>query len=62
MLALQLAVDAQVSKYQPLWMEREGKVMDAFSQMEKAMKKEDTGQFQQTLNTFYMNLILFIQA
>ncbi len=34
-LALQLAVDAQVSKYQPLWMEREGKVMDAFSQMEK---------------------------
>ena len=24
-LALQLAVDAQVSKYQPLWMEREGK-------------------------------------
>ena len=52
MLALQLAVDAQVSKYQPLWMEREGKVMDAFSQMEKAMKKEDTGQFQQTLNTF----------
>ncbi len=51
-LALQLAVDAQVSKYQPLWMEREGKVMDAFSQMEKAMTKEDTGQFQQTLNTF----------
>ena len=39
-LALQLAVDAQVSKYQPLWMEREGKVMDAFSQMEKAMKKK----------------------
>ncbi len=52
-LALRLAVDAQVSKYQPLWMEREGKVMDAFSQMEKAMKKEDTGQFQQTLNTFF---------
>jgi len=51
-LALQLAVDAQVSKYQPLWMERETKVMGAFSQMEKAMKKEDTGQFQQTLNTF----------
>lgn len=39
-IALQLAVDAQVSKYQPLWMEREGKVMDAFSQMEKAMKKK----------------------
>ena len=36
--------------------------MGAFSQMEKAMTKEDTGQFQQTLNTFYMNLILFIQA
>ena len=52
MLALQLAVDAQVSKYQPLWMERERKVMDAFSQMEKAMEKEDAGQFQQTLNTF----------
>ena len=51
-LALQLAVDAQVSKYQPLWMERERKVMDAFSQMEKAMEKEDAGQFQQTLNTF----------
>ena len=51
-LALQLAVDAQVSKYQPLWMERERKVMDAFSQMEKAMEKEDVGQFQQTLNTF----------
>ena len=47
-LALQLAVDAQVSKYQPLWMER---VMDAFSQMEKRWK-EDAGQFQQTLNTF----------
>ncbi|MGE7633101.1 sporulation protein YpjB [Bacillus paramycoides] len=52
MLALQLAVDAHVSKYQPLWMERERKIMDAFSQVEKAMKKEDDGQFQQTLNTF----------
>lgn len=51
-LALQLAVDAQVSKYQPLWMERERKVMDAFSQMEKVMEKEDARQFQQTLNTF----------
>ena len=39
-LALQLAVDAQVSKYQPLWMERERKVMDAFSQMEKRWKKK----------------------
>ena len=38
-LALQLAVDAQVSKYQPLWMERERKVMDAFSQMEKRWKR-----------------------
>ncbi|QBP92112.1 sporulation protein YpjB [Bacillus mycoides] len=52
MLALQLAVDAQVSKYQPLWMERERKIMNAFSQVEKAMEKEDDGQFQQTLNTF----------
>ena len=52
MLALQLAVDAQVSKYQPLWMERERKIMSAFSQVEKAMEKEDDGQLQQTLNTF----------
>ena len=44
-LALQLAVDAQVSKYQPLWMERERKVMDAFSQMEKAMEKKMLGSF-----------------
>ncbi|KFM99407.1 sporulation protein YpjB [Bacillus clarus] len=51
-LALQLAVDAQVSKYQPLWKEREGKVMDAFSAVEKAMKKEEDEQFQQSLNTF----------
>ncbi len=51
-LALQLAVDAQVSKYQPLWMARERKVMGAFSQMEKSDGKRRCWQFQQTLNTF----------
>ena len=51
MLALQLAVDAQVSKYQPLWMEREKSNGCLFSNG-KSDEKEDTGQFQQTLNTF----------
>ena len=50
-LALQLAVDAQVSKYQPLWMERKESNGCLFSNG-KAMEKEDAGQFQQTLNTF----------
>ncbi|MFJ8527095.1 sporulation protein YpjB [Bacillus sp. NPDC094106] len=51
-LALQLAVDAEVSKFQPLWMEREERVMGAFAKVEKAMKKEDDERFQQSLNTF----------
>lgn len=51
-LALQLAVDAEVSKYQPLWMEREEPVMGAFAKMEKAMQQEDEADFQQSLNTF----------
>ena len=50
-LALQLAVDAQVSKYQPLWMEREESNGCLFSNG-KSDGKEDAGQFQQTLNTF----------
>ena len=49
-LALQLAVDAQVSKYQPLWMERESN--GCLFSNGKSDGKEDAGQFQQTLNTF----------
>ncbi|KEK22738.1 sporulation protein YpjB [Bacillus gaemokensis] len=51
-LALQLAVDAEVSKYQPLWIEREERVMGAFAKVEKAMKTEDDERFQKSLNTF----------
>ncbi|MDM5187817.1 sporulation protein YpjB [Bacillus sp. DX4.1] len=51
-LALQLAVDAEVSKYQPLWIEREEHIMGAFAKVEKATQAEDDGQFQISLNTF----------
>ncbi|WP_410981963.1 sporulation protein YpjB [Bacillus cereus] len=51
-LALQLVVDAEVSKYQPLWIEREGRVMGAFAKVEKALRIEDDERFQQSLNTF----------
>ena len=49
MLALQLAVDAQVSKYQPLDGKKESN--GCLFSNGKAMEK-DAGQFQQTLNTF----------
>ena len=49
-LALQLAVDAQVSKYQPLWMERESN--GCLFSNGKSDGKRRCWQFQQTLNTF----------
>ena len=51
-LALQLAVDAGVSKYQPLWIERETHIMEAFTKVEEAVQTEDNEQFQTALNTF----------
>lgn len=50
-LALRLVLDAEVSTYQPLWLEREKSVMDALANVEKAMEKEDSVSFQQSLNT-----------
>jgi sporulation protein YpjB len=52
MLALRLVIDAESSKFQPLWLNREHAVMGAFGKMEEAMKKEDSTQFQQALNEF----------
>ncbi|ENQ3077778.1 TPA: sporulation protein YpjB [Bacillus pseudomycoides] len=51
-LALRLVLDAEVSKYQPLWMEREENVMSAFGEIENAMQKEEHDRFQQALNVF----------
>ena len=51
-LALRLALDAEVSKYQPLWMEREENVMSAFRQVENTIQKEEHEHFQQSLNVF----------
>lgn len=51
-LALRLVLDAEVSKYQPLWMEREENVMSAFGQIENAMQKGEHDRFQQSLNVF----------
>lgn len=51
-LALRLVLDAEVSKYQPLWMEREENVMSAFGKIENALQKEEHDRFQQALNVF----------
>lgn len=51
-VALRLALDAEISTYQPLWLEREKNVMDAFRNVEEAMEKEDSVSFQKSLNTF----------
>ncbi|MFX3622804.1 MAG: sporulation protein YpjB [Ectobacillus sp.] len=52
MLALRLAVDAESSKYQPLWLSRQGAVMTAFYKMEQAIKQEEGTKFQHALNEF----------
>lgn len=49
-LALRLVLDAEVSTYQPLWLERKQNVMDALANVEKAMEKEDSISFQRSLN------------
>lgn len=51
-LALRLVLDAEVSKYQPLWMEREENVMSTFGKIENAMQKEEHDHFQEALNVF----------
>ncbi|ENQ3104665.1 sporulation protein YpjB [Bacillus sp. 491mf] len=51
-LALRLVMDAEVSKYQPLWVEREENVMSTFGKIENAMQKEEHDHFQEALNVF----------
>jgi sporulation protein YpjB len=56
MLALRLVVDAEQSKFQPLWLDMEQSVMKPFNRMEQAMKKENDETFQYQLNLFLNQL------
>lgn len=56
LLALRLVIDAEGSSLQPLWLNREANVIDAFNGMESSLEKQNSIEFQYALNQFLHQL------